>query len=190
MRLGKTLLLWKYKDKKCCLYKTSYVAAPTWVLGGVNTKFYALRAFSYRCTYKSKFFFCSQVTHFWRDMSCHFETRTWNFYKEIYKQKWYWKGLLITLLEESCKEYLQVPLQADSALTHCHEKKASGTLKYKKTAKKGCWAISPNSRASHPLRFKAVGYYSQSKVWRPLGLTSRSVPNGKGPMRNLLQRIL
>ncbi len=68
--------------------------------------------------------------------------------------KWYWKGLLIALLEESCKEYLQASLQADSALTRRHEKRAStGTLKNKKTARKGRWAISPDSRASHPLRF-------------------------------------
>ncbi len=32
-------------------------------------------------------------------------------------------------------------------------KSASGTLKNKKTARKGHWAISPDSRASHPLRF-------------------------------------
>ncbi len=44
-----------------------------------------------------------------------------NFYKEVYEQKWYWKGLLIGLLEESHKEYLQVSLQADSALTRHHE---------------------------------------------------------------------
>jgi hypothetical protein len=60
-----------------------------------------------------------------------------NFYKEIYKQKWYRKGLLIALLEESHEEYLQASLQADSALTRCHEKRASGTLKNKKTARKG-----------------------------------------------------
>jgi hypothetical protein len=56
---------------------------------------------------------------------------------EIYKQKWYRKGLLIALLEESRKEYLQASLQADSALTRRHEKRASGTLKNKKTTRKG-----------------------------------------------------
>jgi hypothetical protein len=44
-------------------------------------------------------------------------------YEEAYKQKWYQKGLLIALLEESHEEYLQVPLQAYSALTHHHEQK-------------------------------------------------------------------
>jgi hypothetical protein len=60
-----------------------------------------------------------------------------NFYKEIYKKKWYKKGLLIALLEESREEYLQAFLQADSALTRQHEKRASGTLKNKKTTRKG-----------------------------------------------------
>ncbi len=63
MRLGETLLLWKSKDKKCCLYKTPYVTAPIWVLGDVNAKFYALCATSYRRTYKSQnyFLFMSDV---------------------------------------------------------------------------------------------------------------------------------
>ncbi len=63
MRLGETLLPWKSKDKKCCLYETSYVAAPIWVLGDVNAKFFALRATSYRCTYKSQICF---LVHKWR----------------------------------------------------------------------------------------------------------------------------
>ncbi len=60
---------------------------------------------------------------FWRDTSRHFVTPMRTFYQEVYKQKWYQKGLLITILEESCKEYLQASLQADSALTRCHEQK-------------------------------------------------------------------
>ncbi len=63
----------KMKDKKCCLYKTPYVAAPIWVLGDVIMKFSALRATSYRCTYKSQNFFWftsdaflkRQVLSFW-----------------------------------------------------------------------------------------------------------------------------
>ncbi len=57
MYLGKTLLPWKSKDKKCCLYKTPYVAAPIWLLGDIIAKFSALCATSYRCTYKSQKFF-------------------------------------------------------------------------------------------------------------------------------------
>ncbi len=47
--LGETLLLWKSKDKKCCLNKTPYIAAPIWVSGDVIAKSYALRVTSYRC---------------------------------------------------------------------------------------------------------------------------------------------
>jgi hypothetical protein len=64
------------------------------------------------------------------------ETPTYNLYKEVYEQKWYRKELLI-VLKESCKKYLQVFLQADSALMRRHEQNASGTLKIKMTIRKG-----------------------------------------------------
>ncbi len=95
--LGETLLLWKSKDKKCCLYETPYVAGPIWVLGDVVAKFSALCVTNFGCTYKNQIFFGSQVTGFWRDPSCHIKSPTWNFYEEVYKQKWYQKGLLIIL---------------------------------------------------------------------------------------------
>jgi hypothetical protein len=60
------------------------------------------------------------VTCFGRDSSCHIETPTSLFYKEVYKQRWYQKGLLIAP-SESHKEYLQMSLQGYSALTCCHE---------------------------------------------------------------------
>ncbi len=47
----------------------------------------------------------------------------WNVYQKVYEQKWYQKGLLIVLPEESHEEYPQVSLQAYSALMHCHEQK-------------------------------------------------------------------
>ncbi len=103
MRQGETLYPWKSRDKKCCLYETPYVAAPIWILGDIIAKFSALRATSYRCTYKSQVFFGSQVTHFWRDPSHHIKTPTWNFYKEVYEPKWYQIGLLIALLENPMK---------------------------------------------------------------------------------------
>ena len=81
------------------------------------------------------FWFTSDA--FQRDMSCHFETPMRNFYEEIYERKWYRKGILIVLLEESREEYLQASLQADSVLTRRHEQNASGTLKIKMTARKG-----------------------------------------------------
>ncbi len=90
-----------------------------------------------------EFFFGSRVTCFGRDTSRHFKTPTWNFYEEIYEWKWYRKELLIAFLEESREEYLQVSLQADSALTCCHEKRASGTLKNKKTTRKGMLSNQP-----------------------------------------------
>ncbi len=57
MHLGETLLPWNSKDKKCCLYKTPYIAAPIWISGDIIAKFYAQCATSYRCTYKSQNFF-------------------------------------------------------------------------------------------------------------------------------------
>jgi hypothetical protein len=54
-----------------------------------------------------EYFFGSRVMRFVRDPSCHIKTPTWNFYKEIYKQKWYQNGLLIALPEESREEYLK-----------------------------------------------------------------------------------
>ncbi len=62
MRLGETLLTWKSKEKKCCLYKSPYIAAPIWVLGDVITKFYTLCATSFRRTYKSQ----KKMVHKWR----------------------------------------------------------------------------------------------------------------------------
>jgi hypothetical protein len=57
MRLGETLLPWKSKDKKCCLYKMPYVAAPMRLLGDVIKKFSALRATNFGRTYKNQKFF-------------------------------------------------------------------------------------------------------------------------------------
>ncbi len=57
---------------------------------------------------------------FSRDPSCHIETPMWNLNKEIYKRKWYWKGLLI-VLEEVREEYLQASHQGFSTLTWHHE---------------------------------------------------------------------
>ncbi len=53
MHLGETLLPWKSKDKKCCLYKTPGVAAPVRVLGDVIAKFSALRVTTFGRTYNN-----------------------------------------------------------------------------------------------------------------------------------------
>ncbi len=64
MHLGETLLPWKSKDKKWCLYKmTPYVAAPVRVLGDVIANFSALRATNFGHTYKNQKSF---LVHEWR----------------------------------------------------------------------------------------------------------------------------
>ncbi len=68
MRLGESLLLWKSKDKKCCLYEMPYVAAPIWVLGDVIAKFSALPVTSYRHTYKSLISFLVHKRHVSEEM--------------------------------------------------------------------------------------------------------------------------
>ncbi len=60
MGLGETLLHSKSKDKKCCLYKMPYVAAPVRVLGDVIANFSALRATNFGCTYNNQNFFLVQ----------------------------------------------------------------------------------------------------------------------------------
>ncbi len=63
MRLGETLLKWKSKDKKCCLYEMPYVAAPIRVLGDIIAKFYALFTTSYTDAPTRAIFF---LVHEWR----------------------------------------------------------------------------------------------------------------------------
>ncbi len=47
----------------------------------------------------------------------------------------------------------QASLQADSTLTRCHEQKPQEPWRTRWPQEKGHWAISPDSRASHPLCF-------------------------------------
>ncbi len=80
------------QGKKCCFYKTPYIAAPIWVPRWRHREFYALCATSYRCTYKSQnsFFlftsdvFCNRPVLSYRDSYV-------NFYEEVYEQRWYQK---------------------------------------------------------------------------------------------------
>ncbi len=65
-------------------------------------------------------FLGSRVTCFCEDPSCNIKTPMCIFNEEVYKQKWYQKGLPI-LLEEFRDEYLQVSHQGYSALTWHHE---------------------------------------------------------------------
>ena len=65
----------EFQGKKCCLYKTPYIAARIPVPRWCHYKLYALRATSYRRTYKSQnSFFGSRVTCFVRTPSRHIKT--------------------------------------------------------------------------------------------------------------------
>ncbi len=59
-----------------------------------------------------------------------------------------------------------------------------------KNARKGRWVISLDYCASHPWHFCAIGDDSCSKIWRPSGLTLRSMPYSRGMLRIPLRRIL
>ncbi len=65
-------------------------------------------------------FLGSRVTCFCREPSHHIKTPTCIFYKEVYVQKWYRKGLLIAF-EEFPNKYLQVSHQGFSPIMWCHE---------------------------------------------------------------------
>ncbi len=74
----------------------------------------------------------------------------WNFYEEIYKQKWFQKGLLITSLEDSPQNTFKCLCKQTPLWCVVMSKKASGTLKIKMTVRKGHWGISPtNAHHTH-----------------------------------------
>ncbi len=84
----------------------------------------------------------------------------------------------------------QASLQADSALTHRQEQKPQEPKRIRWPQEKGCGAISPDSRASHPLHSYAVGYYSRSKYDVPQDWLREADQMAKGPLRSPLWRIL
>ncbi len=153
MHLGETLLLWKSQDKKCCLNKTPYVAAPIWVLGDVIAKFSPLGATSYRCTYKSQKYFWFTSDKFLKRPRSSYQDSYMNFLQADLQAK--------VILERTtyCVTWgvpQRVPSSVSASRLHSDTSswaKASGTLKIKTTVRKGHWAISPNSCASHPLSF-------------------------------------
>ncbi len=57
----------------------------------------------------------------------------------------------------------QASLQADSPLTCCQDPKPQDPRRTRWPQEKGCWAISPDSHASHALHSYAFGYYNLSK---------------------------
>ncbi len=153
MCLGEILLPWKSNDKKCCLYERPYVAASIWVLGDVIAKFYALRATSYRRTYKSQIFFWFTSDAFLKRHVSSF----WDSYMKFLRG-----GLQAKVVPERttyCITWV-VPRRVPSSTSASRLRSDTSswensptTPKIKMTARKGRWAISPNSRVSHPLRF-------------------------------------
>ncbi len=138
MHPWETLLPWKSKEMKCCLYEMPYVAAPIRVLGDIimNSTPYA-RLPTDAPTRARTLFSDSWVMRFIRDPSCHIKTPTWNFYKEIYK----WRGgpetdYLLRFLRSPAKSTSSVSasrLRSDSLSWE----RASGSQRNKLTARKG-----------------------------------------------------
>ncbi len=116
MRLGEALPPWNSKDKKCCLYKTPYVPAPVRVLGDIIAKATPYEQLPLGTPTRTRIFsWFAKNVFLWRSVSSYIKTPTCIFYKEINEQKWYRKGLLITL-EEFHDKYLQVSHQGFFAL--------------------------------------------------------------------------
>ncbi len=154
MHPWETLLLWTSKVKKCCLYKTPYVAAPIRVPRWGHCKFYTLCTTSYICTYKSQnFFFWFTSDTFRKRPALSFQDSYMDFYEEVYKQGWYRKRTTHRASWGVPRRVHQASLQADSALTHCQEQKPQEPTSTRWLQEKGHWAISPDSCASHPLHF-------------------------------------
>ncbi len=143
---------WNSKDKKCCLYKMPYVAAPRRVLGDVITKTIPYtqlpldapartRNFSW---FTSDVFLRRPILSYW-DSYVHF----------------LWGGLRVKMLQEKTTYHAwrvlwQVPSSVSSRIL-CSDLASqagtSGNPKFKMTARKGGWVISPDSQPSLPLRF-------------------------------------
>ncbi len=99
---------------------------------------------------------------FARDPSQCIKTRMWFFTWRSTSKGGTGNGLPIAFLDESRKSTSSISpsrLRSDSL----SGTEASGTHKNKMTARKGTWAISPNSCTSHPLHSHTFWYYSRSK---------------------------
>jgi hypothetical protein len=155
-----------------------------------HREFYALCATSYRRTYKSQnFFFGSRVTHFGRDPSRPIKTPRWFFTRRSTSEGGTGNGLLIAFLEESRKSTLNVStsrLCSDSS----SGAEASGSQKNKMTARKGTLSNQPRLMRVTPTALLGSWVLQLIEVRSSSGLTLRSVPYGKGPLRNPLQMIL
>ncbi len=152
------------QGKKSCLYKTPYVPAPIRVPRWCHCEFYALHVTSYRHTYKSQKF--SFLVHEWcvlEETHLIISRLLCKFLRGDLQAKVVPETDYLLRFWRSPTRVPQASLQADSALTRCQEQKPQDPRRTRWLQEKGRWAISPDSRASHPLHSYAVGYYSQSK---------------------------
>jgi hypothetical protein len=126
--------------------------------------FWALHAISYRHTYESQnsFFLIHEWHGFAKDPSQHIKTSKWISTRRSTSKGGTRNGLLITFLQES-----RMSTSSISTIRLCSdllsEQKPQDPRRTRWLQEKGRWAISPNSRASHPLHSYAFGYDSQSK---------------------------
>ncbi len=132
-------------------------------------------------------FFGSRVTHFGSDPSRHIETLTWIFTRRSMSKGGTRNELLIAFLGESRKSTSRV-----STSRLCSDSlsgaEASGSQKNKMTARKGTLSNQPRLPCITPIALLCSRVLQPIEVWRSLGLTLRSVPYGKGPLSNPLQR--
>ncbi len=174
---------WNSKDKKYCLYKMPYVAAHVKVLGDIIAKTVPYARLPLDAPTRTRIFLGSQVTCFWGDPYWHIKTPMCILQANVVPERTTYHAWRVPRwVPSSVSSRILCSDMASWAWT-------SGTQKIKLTARKWCWAISPDSRVSHPLCSLAVGYYSQSKIWHLLGLTLRCMPTGKGPLRNPPRKI-
>ncbi len=72
--LGESLLPWNSNDKKCCLYEAPYVAAPVREIGEIITRTPPCAWLPTNAPTRTRKYFGSQVTCFWKDLSRHMNT--------------------------------------------------------------------------------------------------------------------
>ncbi len=124
-------------------------------------------------------FFGSQMTRFARDLSHHIKTPMWNFMRRSTSKGGTRNGLLYTFLEESRMSNSSVStgrLHSDSL----SGAEASGSQKIKLTARKGTWSNQPQLTCVTPIALLCSWVLQPIEVWCSSGLTSRSMPYGKG----------
>ncbi len=125
----------------------------------------------------SFFWFTSDA--FWKRPVSSYQDSYVKFYEDIYKQRWYRNGILIAFLEESRMSTSSVSIgRLRSDLSSGAE--ASGSQKNKMTARKGTWSYKPRLTRLTPITLLCSWVLLPIEVWRSLGLTSWSMPYGKG----------